>query len=131
MDRTTRPLREKKPQKPSNTSAFISPFLWFDWACAWLAYGLSNIALFRVLEYAGKATVLVGVLVWIFGASQREQADRRLAWSVVNSKGGCRREALEHLYKNKVDLRGLYGEGGYFGDIDLHGADVVWADRKS
>jgi uncharacterized protein YjbI with pentapeptide repeats len=46
----------------------------------------------------------------------------------VDSKGGGRRESLEYLYENKVDLRGLYGEGGFFGNIDLHGANLAWAD---
>jgi hypothetical protein len=46
----------------------------------------------------------------------------------VNSKGGGRRGSLEYLYENKVDLRGLYGEGGFFGNIDLHGANLAWAD---
>jgi Pentapeptide repeats (8 copies) len=133
--RATQPLNrrpanppEDKPQRPPATSPwFIAPFLWFNWACAWIAYALSNVALLKVLEYAGKATVLVAVVIWLFQAPEREEADRRTAWSVVNSKGGGRREALEHLYHKNVDLRGLYGEDGFFEGIDLHGADIKWA----
>ena len=71
--------------------------------------------------------MLVAVIIWLLQGHQREEADRRTAWSVVNSQGGGRREALEHLYHKGADLRGVYGEGGFFEGIDLHGANIVWA----
>src|SRR5262249_2309404 len=87
----------------------------------------SGLAIFKVLEYAGKLTILSAVVLWIMGAPERENADRRAAWTIVNAQGGGRREALEHLYSVGVNLRGLNGQTGYFGDIDLHGADLRWA----
>jgi hypothetical protein len=123
--------QNEKPQKPATSSRFLAPFLWFEWACAWIAYGLDNLAMFRVLEFAGKAIVVVGVVIWICTASRREQATVWVAWSAVNSKGGGRRDALEYLYNNKVDLLGLSGEGGFFKDIDLHGADLQSASLGS
>ena len=123
--------QEEKPLKPAPTSWFIAPFLWLEWACAWIAYGINNLALFRVLEFVGKAIVVAGVVIWICTVSRRDQANIWVAWSAVNSKGGGRRDALEYLYKNKVDLLGLYGEGGFFKDIDLHGADLQSASLSS
>jgi hypothetical protein len=109
--------------------------MWTQWqnfnrGCARVANALSKFELLKILEYVGKAAVLVAVVSWILECPQRQQANRRVAWSVVDSKGGGRREALEYLYENKVDLRGLYAEGGFFGNIDLRGADLVWANVK-
>ncbi|MGA6969986.1 MAG: pentapeptide repeat-containing protein [Candidatus Binatus sp.] len=124
--------QEEKPQKPTTASWLVAPFLWLEWACRWIAYALDNLAVFRVLEFLGKTIVVVGVVIWIFSriypVSGRGQAEIWGAWSAVNSKGGGRRDALEYLYRNKVDLLGLYGEGGFFQDIDLHGADLQWAN---
>jgi len=97
--------------------------------CAYVAPGL-----LKVLEFAGKVapsitllTVLVGVMSWLSECPQRRANRINGDWSVVNSNGGGRRAALEDLYKRKVDLRGLYGEGGFFGSIDLHCAKLAWA----
>jgi hypothetical protein len=84
---------------------------------------------FRIL--LGKGAVLFAVTSWIYECPQRHQANIRVAWSVMDSRGGGRREALEYLYENKVDLRGLYGEEGFFGNIDLLGANLVWANLNS
>jgi uncharacterized protein YjbI with pentapeptide repeats len=120
--------QEHPPKRPTDSKRFLAPFAWFNWALEWVAYGLSGLAIFKVLEYAGKLTILSAAVFWIMGASERENTDQRAAWSVVNAKGGGRREALEHLYSRGVNLRGLNGIKAYFGDIDLHNADLRWAD---
>jgi Pentapeptide repeats (8 copies) len=120
--------QERPPKRPKDSKRVLAPFTWFNWALEWVAYGLSGLAIFKVLEYAGKLTILSAAVFWITGASDREKADQRAAWSVVNAKGGGRREALEHLYSHGANLRGLNGVQAYFGDIDLHNADLRWAD---
>lgn len=98
---------------------------------AWIAFWASQLAIFRVLEYAGKLTVLVAVVVWMSEIPERHRAKVRTAWSVVNSKGGGRLEALDFLAQEKVDLRSLNGEYGYFGGIHLSGKDLTWADLSN
>jgi Pentapeptide repeats (8 copies) len=121
-------LDEPPPQRPQRGSPVLAPFAWLNWVLEWVAYRLSGLAIFKVLEYAGKLTILGAAILWIAGAPERENAERRAAWTIVNSQGGGRREALEHLYSHGVNLRGLNGQNGYFGDIDLHGADLRWAN---
>jgi hypothetical protein len=115
-------------REPGFSSWFIAACQRFDRSFAGFAKVLSRSELLKILEYLGKLAILVAVASWIYECPQRQQANRRVAWSVVDSKGGGRREALEYLYENKVDLRGLYGEGGFFGNIDLHGANLEWAN---
>jgi hypothetical protein len=74
-----------------------------------------NIAVFRVLEYAGKLTVLIALITWITEFPERQKAAIRAAWSIVNEKGGGRKENLEYLVNRQVDLKGLSAAGGYFG----------------
>jgi uncharacterized protein YjbI with pentapeptide repeats len=94
----------------------------------WIAYGLSGLAIFKVLEYAGKLTILGAAILWITGGAERKSADERAAWAIVDAQGGGRREALDHLYSRGINLRGLDGSNAYFGDIHLKGADLRWAN---
>jgi uncharacterized protein YjbI with pentapeptide repeats len=73
--------------------------------------------------------VLVAVVTWLLDIPEQRRAAVRTAWSVVNAKGGGRKESLEYLSQHKVDLRGLYGAGGYFSGIKLRtDDDLSWAD---
>jgi hypothetical protein len=119
---------KRPPPRPRSGPPFLAPLVWLNWTLEWVAYRLSGLAIFKVLEYAGKLTILSAVILWITGAPERENAARRAAWTIVDAQGGGRREALEYLYSHGVNLRGLNGQGGYFGDIDLHGADLRWAN---
>jgi hypothetical protein len=120
--------KQKYPVHRKPKSCISAPFLWIDWVCQWIAYLAGNLAVFRVLEYAGKVTVLVALIGWIVDYPQREQAAVRTAWSVVNAKGGGRKEALEYLASHQVDLKGLYGTGGYFEGIVLNDRDLRWSE---
>jgi hypothetical protein len=120
--------QQKRPARPTPKSLLSAPFLWGDWACQWIAYWAGSLAIFRVLEYAGKLTVLIALIVWITEIPERRQAGIRTAWSVVNAKGGGRKEALEFLTGQRADLRGLYGAGGFFGGIVLKDRDLRWAE---
>ena len=66
----------------------------------------SSVALFQILEYAGKLGILIAVITYFADYEKRRQADIRAAWSVVNVKGGGRKQALEYLAgQTDVDLR--------------------------
>jgi len=117
-----------RPIRPKPRSYVSAPFLWIDWALQWIAYLAGNLAVFRVLEYAGKLTVLVALIAWIAEYPQRQQAAVRTAWSIVNAKGGGRKEALEYLSSHQVDLKGMYGTSGFFAGIILKDRDLRWSE---
>jgi hypothetical protein len=119
---------QKRPVRPKPESDAWAPFLWIDWTCQWIAYWAGSLAVFRVLEYAGKLTVLIALITWIADYPERQQAAIRTVWSVVDAKGGGRKEALQYLANHKVDLNGLYGEAGYFAGIVLRDSDLRWAN---
>ena len=117
-----------RPIPPTPTSYASAVVLWFDWACQWIAYWAGNLAVFRVLEYAGKLGVLVAVIFWIADYPERQRTAIRTAWSVVNEKGGGREENLEYLAGHQVELKGLNGASGYFAGIVLNSRDLSWSD---
>ena len=119
-----------RPIVPTPTSYASAPFLWIDWTCQWLAYLAGNLAAFRVLEYAGKLTVLAALIAWIADYPERQQTAIRAAWSVVNAKGGGRKDSLEYLAARQVDLKGLFAGGGDFTGISLKGRDLRWSDLE-
>ena len=119
-----------RPSRPSGGSIWAAPLLWFNWVCEWVAYVASNVALFQILEYAGKLGILIAVITYFADYEKRRQADIRAAWSVVNVKGGGK-QALEYLAgQTDVDLRGLYGGGGYFSDIHLEKSNLSGSDLQ-
>jgi len=122
------PPTSTRPTKPRPNSYISSPFLWIDWVCQWIAFSASNLSVFKVLEYAGKLTVLVALITWIAEIPERKKTEVRTAWSIVNAKGGGRKESLEYLVTNKVDLKGLYAAGGYFSGMQLQGKDLRGSD---
>jgi uncharacterized protein YjbI with pentapeptide repeats len=92
------------------------PFQRFEWACEWLSYGLSKWAFLDVLEYAGKLTLVVGLITYIFSAGERRQAaeDQRKAkhyqaWQAIDLatlQGGNagRFDALQDLNADGLSL---------------------------
>jgi hypothetical protein len=118
-----------RPVRPVPTSYVSAPILWFDWVCQWIAYWAGSLSVFRVLDYAGKLGILVAVIFWVADYPERQRTAIRTAWSVVNAKGGGRKESLEYLIGHDVDLKGLNGADGYFADIVLKdGSDLTGSD---
>src|SRR3954451_11731828 len=73
-----------------------------EWALEWLVYWCKGLAVFEVLEFAGRASVLVALIVWISEASDREKQKHYRAWELINSARGStgdggRRDALRDL----------------------------------
>ncbi|AFY71708.1 pentapeptide repeat protein [Thalassoporum mexicanum PCC 7367] len=105
-----------------------------------IAAVMRKIALFEILDYARRLTLLVGVISVIFyvaGQSQRQMQQVKEshyeAWQVINSSlgqeaSGGRIEALQDLAKDGVSLNGLHAEGAYLNLINLHGVDLGRAD---
>ena len=57
--------RPSKPTRPSPSSWWKAPFNWGEWCIEWLAYGMSHLAIFTVLDYASKLTVLIAAIAYI------------------------------------------------------------------
>jgi uncharacterized protein YjbI with pentapeptide repeats len=117
-----------RPIRPVPTSYVSAPGLWLDWACQWIAYWAGSLAVFRVLDYAGKLGILVALIFWVADYPERQRTAIRTAWAVVNEKGGGRKENLEYLAGHDVDLKGLNGASGYFAGIVLTNRDLSWSD---
>jgi hypothetical protein len=105
-----------------------------------IAAMLRKLALFEILDYARRLTLLVGVISVIFyvaGQPQRQMLQAKEshyeAWQVINSSlgqeaSGGRIEALQDLARDGISLNGLHAEGAYLNLINLHGVDLGRAD---
>ena len=54
----------------------------------WFVHRLRSLALFDLLELAGKLTVLVAVIFWFLEADNRAKERHYHAWELINSRGG-------------------------------------------
>jgi hypothetical protein len=105
-----------------------TPLARINWICQWIVYVASGSPIFKALEYVGKLAILVALYSWFADIPEQRRTAIRTAWSVVNAKGGGRKEGLKFLSERDVDLRGLSGAGGYFAHIDLTNKDLSWSD---
>jgi hypothetical protein len=51
----------------------------------WFVYRLRSLALFDLLELAGRATVLVAVIFWFLEAGDRAKERHYRAWDLINA----------------------------------------------
>ena len=115
---TTRQRPEDWSQrKRSVECAWLLPFEIFEWLNEWCAYVLSRWAFVEVLEYASRFALVVAVVGFFLGRTERLKQKHYLAWQVINSaqaKGGSggRFDALEDLASDGVSLAGLNLDGG-------------------
>jgi uncharacterized protein YjbI with pentapeptide repeats len=121
-----------RPFRPEPEHWITWPFLWGEWCLEWVVYGLSRLALFQLLALAGKAMILLTLVVWLRGAEARKQADIRQAWLVVSTAegqggSGGRIEALEYLNGEGVSLDALTAQGACLVGIQLKGAQLASA----
>lgn len=105
------------------------PFRWLDWLSRMSAYYLSHWSFLEVLEYAGRFTVLVAVIIYFSEAPDRRKQKHYQAWQVINSAqgqsgGGGRAEALEELHHDHVPLVALNVSKAYLQGVKLPGADL-------
>jgi len=107
--------KEKRPVKPNlNWKDLSAPFIWLEWKMEWIVYGLNKLAIFKILEYAAKLTILLALIIYVLEIPERQRLAEQLkrqaelnAWQVVNSagehKGGdsSRVKALEYLKQDR------------------------------
>lgn len=150
-----RPEKQKPKSWEETSTSFKEEdwrlaFVGFEWCCEWISYWLSRWAFLQVLEYLGKLTILVSLILWIYpGFKERKQAadsakqaaaDARIsrhyvAWQTINSAlgkpgNGGRADALQDLSQDGIQLDGisLAGNAVLIGPLNLSKASMTHAD---
>jgi hypothetical protein len=104
-----------------------------EWVLEWLVYWCRGLAIFEVLEFAGRASVLVAVIWWFWEADDRTKQDHYRAWELINSARGStgdggRRDALQDLNEDGVSLVAAPLADAYLVEVKLPGANLTTAD---
>lgn len=116
-----------------------------EWALEWLVYWCKGLAVFEVLEFAGRASVLIAVILWFWEADDRKKQSHYRAWELINSARGStgdggRRDALQDLNEDNVPLFAAPLAGAYLDktqlpnailpEANLRGARLGWANLR-
>jgi hypothetical protein len=112
----------------------LVPFVWCEWAMEWVVYWIRQWAIVDFLEYAGRFSVVVAVVLYVGGRHDRLKQKHYQAWQVVNAAQGKpgtggRIDALQDLNGDRVSLAGVdLSRGAYLPKIHLEGADLRGAE---
>jgi uncharacterized protein YjbI with pentapeptide repeats len=119
---------------------WLIPFAWFEHQSEWISFYLGRWALLDVLEYLGKLSLLVGLILWLWEIPARKQAnlDQRKskqyqAWQAINTAQGSagnggRLNALQDLNDDGIDLAFVKVAGAELSGIVLTNASLHHAD---
>jgi hypothetical protein len=99
----------------------------------WAAYWLSTLAIFTVLEYIGKLSIVVAVIFYFLEAPTRRKQAQYDAWRVITSNegkpgSGGRIQALQDLNNDHVDLSGVDLHKAFLDGVKLQQAALSVAD---
>jgi uncharacterized protein YjbI with pentapeptide repeats len=116
-------------RKKDASSKWTLPFVWLEWISEQIAFSLSRVAFLQILEYAGRFSVVVGVIFYLAETQDRVKQRQYQAWQVVYSAtgkagDGGRRYALQDLVKDNVPLRGINLENAQLSGVALANADM-------
>jgi hypothetical protein len=111
------------------------PLQFCNWLGEWTVYAFSRWSLFEFLEYLGSLSILLAVIFYFLGASDRLKQKHYQAWQVINTaqgKGGAggRIDALQELNEDHVPLVGVDVSDAYLQDVRLLNADLRRADLR-
>ena len=115
---------------------WLRPFFALEWIWDWLSYLLGNWSFLEVLEYLGTLSILLGVILYFAESSDREKQKHYQAWQVINTaqgKGGSggRREALQELVADRVDLVGVDVSDAFLMGVRLPNANLARANLRA
>jgi hypothetical protein len=104
-----------------------------EWALEWLVYWCKSLAIFDILEFVGRASVLVAVILWFWEADDRQKQKHYRAWELINSARGSpgdggRRDALQDLNEDKVNLAAAPLTNAYLREVQLPNARLYRAN---
>ena len=107
--------------------------MWTEWGMEWAAYWLSELALFRLLEYIGKLSIVVAVIFYFLEVPTRRKQVQYDAWRVITSNegktgSGGRIQALQDLNNDGVDLTGVDLRMAFLRGVKLQHVTLSWAD---
>jgi uncharacterized protein YjbI with pentapeptide repeats len=112
---------------------WMIPFVAFEWVWAWLAFLLGNWSFLEVLEYLGRFSVLIAVILYFSESGDRIKQKHYQAWQVINTaqgKGGSggRIEALQELNADRVPLVGVDASSAFLQGLQLERANLLRSD---
>lgn len=115
---------------------WLRPFFAVEWVWDWLSYLLGNWSFLEVLEYLGTFSILLGVILYFAESGDREKQKHYQAWQVINTaqgKGGSggRKEALQELVADHVDLVGVDVSDAFLMRVRLTGGNLARASLRS
>jgi uncharacterized protein YjbI with pentapeptide repeats len=115
---------------------WLRPFFALEWVWDWLSYLLSNWSFLEVIEYLGTFSILFGVILYFAESGDRDQQKHYQAWQVINTaqgKGGSggRKEALQELAADHVDLVGVDVSDAFLQGVRLSGANLARANLRA
>ena len=115
---------------------WLRPFFALEWVWDWLAFLLGNWAFLEVLEYVGTFSILLGVILYFAESGDRDKQKHYQAWQVINTaqgKGGSggRKEALQELAADKIDLVGVDVSGAFLQGVELQRANMARANLQA
>ncbi len=117
-------------RKRSAKYTWMVPFTALEWTWEWIAFALGNWTFLEVLEYLGRFSVLVAVILYFSEAGDRVKQRHYQAWQVINTaqgKGGSggRIEALQELNADKVPLVGVDASFAFLQGLQLRDANLL------
>jgi uncharacterized protein YjbI with pentapeptide repeats len=115
---------------------WLQPFFAIEWVWRWLAFLLGHWAFVEVLEYCGTLSILLGVILYFAETGDREKQKHYQAWQVINTaqgKGGSggRKEALQELASDGIDLVGVDVSDAFLMGVQLRHANLARASLRS
>jgi hypothetical protein len=112
---------------------WMIPLIAFEWMWDWLAFVLGNWSFLEVLEYLGRFSVLIAVVLYCSESGDRIKQKHYQAWQVINTaqgKGGSggRIEALQELNADRVPLVGVDASSAFLQGVQLERANLLRSD---
>lgn len=114
---------------------WLGPFFALEWVWDWLSYLLANWSFLEVIEYLGTFSILFGVILYFAESGDRDKQRHYQAWQVINTaqgKGGSggRKEALQELAADHIDLVGVDVSDAFLVGVRLSGANLARANLR-
>jgi hypothetical protein len=99
----------------------------------WVRDYLKSWAFFDILELLGRLSIVVAVTFWFLERPERILEKHYRAWNVINSASGHegdggRKDALQELNEDKVDMTAAPLSKAYLSGVVLDGASLQQAD---
>jgi hypothetical protein len=105
----------RKPKEPRPKYWITAPFHWIEWCLEWISYSLGKLALFKVLEYCARLTILLAVILYIYEAPARRRISENNAVLAVRAAG-------DDIYRGSVkEFPPLYFKADSWANVAFRG----------